>query len=279
MSGLKFITISVAAVALMLATAVSPCAAQGRLAERMQARRAARQARLQGNHAGQWLRRYKDLPPDQQQKALENDPQFRSLPPARQQILRERLQRFSSLPPQQQDRILQRMETWEHLTPAQKQQARQLYSQLKELPPERRQKLRTAIRDLSAMPPAQRQQVIDSDRFKSEFSPQERGLLSSASQLPLAPAENTSERTRAGRLKMQARASTLVRQRHGRARAWTLAPTLLCSHGRVGFDFLEHGFRPQQGFLNVGANVLAADHVFEFCLMNHPGGLLAGAAQ
>ncbi len=109
---------------------------------------------MQGNHAGQWLRRYKDLPPDQQQKALDNDPQFRSLPPARQQILRERLQRFSSLPPRMQDRILQRMETWEHLTPAQKQQARQLYSQLKDLPPERRQKVRTAIRDLSVMPPA-----------------------------------------------------------------------------------------------------------------------------
>jgi hypothetical protein len=40
------------------------------------------------------------------------------------------------------------------------------------------------------MPPDQRQQVIDSDRFKNEFSPEERGLLSSASQLPLAPAEN-----------------------------------------------------------------------------------------
>ena len=80
-----------------------------------------------GNHAGQWLRRYKDLPPEQQEKALENDPQFRSLPPARQQLLRQRLQRFSSLPPQQQDLILQRMETWEHLTPDQKQQARQLF--------------------------------------------------------------------------------------------------------------------------------------------------------
>ena len=59
-----------------------------------------------------------------------------------------------------------------------------------DLPPDRRKKLRTAIRDLSAMPPDQRQQVIDSDRFKNEFSPEERGLLSSASQLPLAPAEN-----------------------------------------------------------------------------------------
>ena len=111
------------------------------------------------------------------------------------------MQRFSSLPPKaQQDRILQRMETWEHLTPAQKQQARQLYAQLKDLPPDRRQKVRIAIRDLSVMPPGQRQQVIESDRFKSEFSPQERGLLSSASQLPLAPAENGPNEIRPGRL-------------------------------------------------------------------------------
>jgi hypothetical protein len=65
-----------------------------------------------------------------------------------------------------------------------------LFSQLRDLPPDRRQKVRTAIRDLSVMPPEQRQQVIESDRFKNEFSPQERGLLTSASQLPLAPAES-----------------------------------------------------------------------------------------
>jgi hypothetical protein len=178
---------AVATAALALAVVVSPCGAQNRRAERRQERQP---AQLQGNHAGQWLRRYKDLPPEQQQKALESDSQFRSLPAARQEILRERLKRFSSLPPQQQNRILQRMETWEHLTPAQKQQARQLYSQLQDLPPERRQKVRTAIRDLSVMPLEQRQQIIESDRFKSEFSPQERGLLDRASQLPLAPAEN-----------------------------------------------------------------------------------------
>jgi hypothetical protein len=193
-SGPKSITLLIATAAIMLAPAGSPCPAQSRLAERRQARPEARQqAQARGNHAGQWLRRYKDLPPDQQQRALDSDPQFRSLPPMRQQILRERLQRFSSLPPRMQDRILQRMETWEHLTPAQKQQARQLYSQLKDLPPERRQKVRTAIRDLSVMPPEQRQQIIESDRFKSEFSPQERGLLSSASQLPLASESGPNE--------------------------------------------------------------------------------------
>src|SRR5208282_1036584 len=78
----------------------------------------------QPGHAGNWLRRYKDLPPAQQRRALENDPQFRRLPPQQQARLRQRLQRFSSLPPQQQERVLNRMETWEHLTPDQKQRAR-----------------------------------------------------------------------------------------------------------------------------------------------------------
>lgn len=177
------------ATSLALVFAAAPgWAQQNRRIERQQQRA---EARRQGRgHAGDWLRRYKDLPPDQQQQALENDPQFKNLPPERQQQLRERLQRFSNLPPEKQQRILNRMETWEHLTPEQKQQARGLFQQLRQLPPERRQKLQTAIADLRTMPPAQRQQVIDSPRFKSQFSPEERGLLSGISQLPLAPADN-----------------------------------------------------------------------------------------
>ena len=51
-------------------------------------------------HAGDWLRRYKDLPPAEQERALQNDPWFHRLPPERQQQLRQRLQNFSTLPPQ-----------------------------------------------------------------------------------------------------------------------------------------------------------------------------------
>jgi len=65
-----------------------------------------------GGHAGDWLRRYKDLPPAEQEHALQNDPGFRRLPPGQQQQLRQRLQHFSGLPPQQQLRMLNRMETW-----------------------------------------------------------------------------------------------------------------------------------------------------------------------
>src|SRR5260370_9715002 len=97
-------------------------------------------------HAGDWLRRYKDLPPTEQQRALQNDPQFRRLPPGRQQELQRRLQHFSSLPPQQQQRVLNRMETWEHLTPQQKQQAPQAFGGMQHPPPNPPRTVRTTIR-------------------------------------------------------------------------------------------------------------------------------------
>jgi len=143
----------------------------------------------QPGHAGNWLRRYKDLPPAQQRRALENDPQFRRLPPQQQARLRNRLQHFSSLPPQQQERVLNRMETWEHLTPNQKRQARQLFQQFKQLPPDRRQAVNRAIRSMRGLTPGQRDQLINSDQYRNAFSPQERSILSAASHLPLAPGD------------------------------------------------------------------------------------------
>lgn len=142
-----------------------------------------------GGHAGDWLRRYKDLPPGEQERALQNDPGFRRLSPERQQQLRQRLQHFSNLPPQQQLRMLNRMETWEHLTPEQKQQARQIFGQIRQLPPARQRAVGTAIHDLRAMPPDQRERIINSERFKGMFSDQEREMMRGATRLPLAPAE------------------------------------------------------------------------------------------
>lgn len=138
-------------------------------------------------HAGDWLRRYKDLPPAEQERELQKDPGFRALPPAQQQLLRQRLQHFSSLPPQEQLRVLNRMETWEHLTREQKQQARQVFNQFRRLPPARQQMVATAVHDLRSMPPDQRDRIIDSPRFKGVFTDQEREMIRGASRLPLAP--------------------------------------------------------------------------------------------
>jgi hypothetical protein len=137
-------------------------------------------------HAGNWLRRYKDLPPAQQRRALENDPQFRRLSPQQQARLLDRLHHFSTLPPQQQERVLNRMETWEHLTQDQKQRARQVFEQFKQLPPARRQAVNRAIRDMRHLSPVQRDNLIDSDIFRNSFSPEERSLLHGAAHLPLA---------------------------------------------------------------------------------------------
>lgn len=147
----------------------------------------------QNGHAGDWLRRYKDLPPAEQQKALHSDPGFQHLPPAQQQQLEQRLNHFSNLPPQQQLRMLNRMETWEHLTPEQKQQARQVFSQIKQLPPDRQRAVNTAIHDLRPMSPEQRERIINSDRFRGMFSDQERDMMRGATQLPLAPPEEGGE--------------------------------------------------------------------------------------
>jgi Protein of unknown function (DUF3106) len=143
------------------------------------------------SHAGDWLRRYKDLPPDEQRQALEKDSDFQKLAPQRQAQLLQRLQRFSSLPAQQQDRILSRMETWEHLTRDQKLQARELFQQIQQLPQPRRRALSGAIRGMRDLTPEQREQIINSDRYKSMFSDHERELLSGAARLPLAPGDGS----------------------------------------------------------------------------------------
>jgi hypothetical protein len=146
------------------------------------------QARPRG-HAGDWLRRYKDVPAEEQERALQNDPEFRQLAPDRQARLKQRLRNFSDLQPQQQLRVLNRMETWEHLTDGQKQEARQLFGQVRQLPPARRAMVNTAVRHLGSMTPEQREQVINSDRFKDTFSDQEREIIRGASKLPLSPPE------------------------------------------------------------------------------------------
>jgi hypothetical protein len=143
----------------------------------------------QPGHAGNWLRHYKDLPPAQQRRALESDPQFRRLSPQRQAQLQKKLQHFSNLPPQQQERVLNRMETWEHLTQDQKHQARQVFQQFKQLPPDRRQAVNRSIRSMRGLTLEQRDQLINSDQVRSAFSPQERSILRGASHLPLAPGD------------------------------------------------------------------------------------------
>ena len=145
------------------------------------------------NHAGQkggrkmgdWLQAHKDLPPDQQMKALESDPFFKKLPPQRQNELRERLKKFNSLPPDKRDQALQRMQFLANLSSTQREELRKASAQLKGLPPERQVAVHKAVRHLRQMPPDERKQVLESDRFKSTFSDQEQKLIGQLAEMNL----------------------------------------------------------------------------------------------
>ncbi len=132
---------------------------------------------------GAWLRAHKDLPIDQQEKALENDPAFKRLSPQSQSQLKDRLHKFNSLPQQQKEKALRNMEYWEKLTTQQKEQVRQAHQHMETLPAERKTMVRKALRHLRQMSPSERQQEFESEQFKTTFSDQEQTILKNLAEI------------------------------------------------------------------------------------------------
>jgi len=140
---------------------------------------------------GDWLRGHQNLTPDQQEKALENDPGFKRLTPERQTELKERLRKFNSLNPKQRENAIRRMEYWSKLTADQRKQVREANQQLQTLPPDRVVAVHKALRHLRQMTPQERQQEFQSERFRT-FSPQEQNILKSLADIN--PPENENAR-------------------------------------------------------------------------------------
>src|SRR6516162_7967622 len=135
------------------------------------AQKAAPRPRLNGPgpHQGDWLRKFSNLPPAQQEKQLENDPMFRSLTPDKK------------------EKILNRMETYEHLPPEKQAQARTLFAQYQGLPPDQRSQVSQEYRKLRQMSPDQRAQYFNSDEFHNNLNDQQRDLLRGMSELYPSP--------------------------------------------------------------------------------------------
>src|SRR2546430_11908619 len=66
---------------------------------------------------GKWLSEHLNLSPEQRQKELSNDPEFKQLDPQQQDHLRQRLNQFNSMPPEQQRRMLNRWRAMQSLPP------------------------------------------------------------------------------------------------------------------------------------------------------------------
>lgn len=134
-------------------------------------------AQKPGRRMGDWLQNHQDLPLDQQEKLLENDPSFKKLPADRQAALKERLQKFNSLSPERRERALQRMRFMASLSQEQRKEIREANQQLQKLPQNRRVMVHAAVRHLRRMPLQERQQTLQSDSFRNTFSPQEQNIL------------------------------------------------------------------------------------------------------
>ena len=149
-------------------------------------------ARTQNNgpKPGKWLREHMNQSPQDQQRELQNDPEFKRLNPQQQQHLEQRLNQFNSLPPERKERMLNRMQRIESLPQDKQNILRDSLQQFRQLPDDRRREVRHAWNSLSAMPPDQREQVMNSDRFKSTFSDQERSTLKGLLDSGFAPGNN-----------------------------------------------------------------------------------------
>lgn len=155
--------------------------------DRMRGRRDPTQLHPQGPRPGDWLRQFKDVPEDQQERALTNDPAFQRLPAERQQQLRQRLQRFNDLSPYEKERLLDRMEKFEALPPEQRQRLQAIQERMRQLPDDRQQRLRRAFHQLKGMSPEQRRDYFGSNRFQERFTQEEREILKGLTEIEDTP--------------------------------------------------------------------------------------------
>ncbi len=140
-------------------------------------RRAPHPKKDQHRHAPGFVKRLRDLPPEEQERVLANDERFQRLPTERQEMIRERLRRWNALNPEEKERLRERQEIFESLSPQQREEARALFQQWRRLEPERRKELMVAFRRLRDLPPGEREGFLSSPEIGKRFSPSERDLL------------------------------------------------------------------------------------------------------
>src|SRR5690348_17339988 len=158
--------------------------------DRQRENRPPARAQNNGPKPGKWLREHMNQSPQEQQRELQNDPEFKRLNPQQQQHLEQRLNQFNSLPPERRERMLNRMQRVESLPPDKQNLLRDSLQQFRQLPDDRRRQVRHAWNSLSAMPPDQREQVMNSAQFKSTFNDQERSTLKGLLDSGFTPGNN-----------------------------------------------------------------------------------------
>ncbi len=122
--------------------------------------------------------RLQDMPPDRQEKFLENNQRFRNLPPDQQARIRQRLQAWNKLTPAQQQEFRERQRVWEQMTPEQQHEVRQtLLPRWQQLPPPRRQAIMQRLHQLRDLSESDRQARLNDPSFVEGLNPEDREML------------------------------------------------------------------------------------------------------
>jgi hypothetical protein len=125
-----------------------------------------------------WVDRLQDMPPEQQERFMQNNARFNSLPPQQQEQIRRRLQVWNGLTPQQQQEIREREQIWEQLTPAQQSYVRNvLQPRWQTLPPQRKAAILQHLRALNNLNDADREARLNDPAFNQGLSPDEQQML------------------------------------------------------------------------------------------------------
>ena len=138
------------------------------------------------------IERLQDMPPERQEKFLQNNQRFQNLPPQQQAQIRQSLQAWNRLTPGQQQDLRERQRVWEQLTPAQQQQVRQiLLPRWQQLPPPRRQAILQRLHSLRDLSEAERQTKLSDPAFVEGLNAEDRDMLGQLAHLHVGMAPDS----------------------------------------------------------------------------------------
>lgn len=135
-----------------------------------------------------WVDNLRDMPPDEQERFMQNNEKFQNLPPQRQAQVRQNLQKWNNLSPEQQNRIRATERMLENATPEQREHFRNdIVPKLAQMAPERRQRVIGHWRRLQGMTPEEQQAALNDPRFMKGLSPDEQATVRDLNSLGAPP--------------------------------------------------------------------------------------------
>jgi hypothetical protein len=125
-----------------------------------------------------WIENLREMPPEQQERFLQNNRAFQNFPPQRQAQIRKNLENWNKLSPDERQEIRDREQILERLSPAQRVYLRDtLLPKWQAMPVDRRKEINNRLHILQQMGPGAQQAALADPKFMRDLSPDEQSML------------------------------------------------------------------------------------------------------